>query len=57
MTNSIVYPDPKVESRRQMLIVKRAVAVANRDWHAMNEITKRLAKLPAKTSTGYDYSV
>lgn len=40
--------NPAIEARRQKLMAARTVAIANRDWAAMNEITKRLAKLPVK---------
>ena len=41
MTNNI-------EDRRRKLMEARTVAIQRRDWNAMNEITKRLAKLPIK---------
>jgi hypothetical protein len=40
--------DPKIEARRRKLMAERDAAVAARDWPRMNEITKRLAKLPVK---------
>jgi hypothetical protein len=46
---------PAIEDRRRKLMEARTVAIANRDWQAMNEITKRLAKLPLKTAKGYTY--
>lgn len=36
--------DPKL-ARRVALMAARTAAIARRDWAAMNEITKRLAKL------------
>ena len=47
--------DPRIETRRRALLVARTEAIANRDWQAMNEITKRLAKLPLKSTKGYVY--
>ena len=46
---------PTVEARRRKLMQARTVAIHQRDWQAMNEITKRLAKLPMKTAKGYLY--
>ena len=40
--------DNKIEQRRKTLMAARAKAIDQRDWQAMNEITKRLAKLPVK---------
>ncbi len=40
--------DPVVEARRRKLMESRREAINRRDWNAMNEITKRLAKLPVK---------
>lgn len=53
MTNPL--HDPKIEARRRALMDARSVALKNRDWAAMNEITKRLIKLPLKTTKGYNY--
>ena len=35
-----------VASRRHALMRERTEAIARKDWAAMNEITKKLAKLP-----------
>jgi hypothetical protein len=40
--------DPKIEARRRKLMAERDEAVRARDWPRMNEITRRLAKLPVK---------
>jgi hypothetical protein len=39
---------PRVEDRRRKLMAARIEAITRRDCVAMNEITKRLAKLPVK---------
>jgi len=46
---------PQIEDRRRKLMVARNEAVARRDWQAMNDITRKLAKLPVKTVGGYRY--
>lgn len=42
-----------IEARRKALMESRRVAIDNRDWNAMNDITKRLAKLPVKGEKDY----
>lgn len=42
-----------VETRRRKLMDARQIAVRNRDWAQMNEVTKRLAKLPVKGEPDY----
>jgi hypothetical protein len=49
---TICRTDPdfaRVQRRRHALMRERQLAVAERDWPVMNEITKRLAKLPILT--------
>jgi len=39
-------PDATRErTRRKALMAARTIAIAKRDWAAMNEITKRIAKI------------
>lgn len=45
--------NPVIEARRRALMEARQVAYKARDWAAVNEITKRLAKLPVKGEKGY----
>jgi len=45
--------NPVIEARRKALMAARTVAIDKRDWAAMNEITKRLAKLPVKGDKDY----
>lgn len=42
-----------IEARRRTLMESRRVAIERRDWQAMNDITKRLSKLPVKGEKDY----
>ena len=42
-----------VEARRRKLMDARQIAVAAKDWQAMNDITRKLAKLPVKGEPDY----
>jgi hypothetical protein len=46
----------RIETRRQALMAARTIAITQCDWQAMNEITKRLAKLPVKGEVDYPRS-
>lgn len=42
-----------IEARRKALMSSRNDAIENRDWAKMNDITKKLAKLPVKGDKDY----
>jgi hypothetical protein len=42
-----------IEARRRKLMDARTVAINQRDFAAMNEVTKKLAKLPVKGEPDY----
>lgn len=42
-----------MNERRAKLMAARDVAVKNRDWALMNELTRKLAKLPVPTTREY----
>jgi hypothetical protein len=47
------YRNETIEARRTALMTARNTAYAGRDWQTVNEITKRLAKLPVKGEKDY----
>jgi len=42
-----------IESRQRALMAARDEAYARRDWPTVNEITRKLAKLPVKGDKDY----
>lgn len=48
MTRTLTPEAVAIESRRKALMAARHDAIERRDWAAMDEITRRLAKLPVK---------